>query len=107
MILTKIIAPVSWPDPGWRSWYMMRRGCRRIASTAAIAFGTGSRSSGLSPSARERGKGGGGTEGGTAVLVGVRGSIALVFSIKYSVFDIRRSIRIRGDAWCRVGLLLV
>src|SRR5262245_38488051 len=41
---------MSGPDPGWRSWYMTRRGCRRIASIAAKALVIGSRSAGFSPS---------------------------------------------------------
>src|SRR5256885_1236120 len=73
---------------------MMRRGWRRIASTAAIALGIGSRSSGFSPSGKARGHGGigGWMGGGTAALVVLR-SIGLVFSIQFSVF---RKCRVSG-----------
>src|SRR6266705_4712968 len=96
MMETKIIAAVRRPGPGWRSWYMTRRGCRRMASTAAMALGIGSRSSGLSPSGTARDQEGGmgecGICGGIAAPVGLM-SIGLVFSVQYSVFS---------RAWCVV-----
>src|ERR1043166_3535492 len=78
------MAAVRRPQPGWRNWYMMRRGWRRMASTAAIALGIGSRSSGLSPRGKVRGHGGigGWMGGGTAALVGL---MSIGFSVQCSV----------------------
>jgi len=41
---------MSRPRSGWRTWYMTRRGCLRMASTTASGPASGSRSSGRAPS---------------------------------------------------------
>lgn len=67
------MAMMSRPEPGCRSWYMMRRGARRIASTATSGPGIGSRSAGSSPS-------GAGlvNRGGVAIVGGIGPAVGLI-----------------------------
>ena len=69
---TRSISRMSWPEPRWRNWYIMRRGARRMASTAASGPETGSRSAGSSPSGR-----GLAIRGGVAIAGGIGPAVGL------------------------------